>query len=308
MPEGNFMFTWQIGPTVVMGRNQDAGVEIDLPFCRAEGVDVIRRKSGGGSIYADLGNIMTSLITGNGAVEPIFAEYSAAMAECLSALGAGVEVSGRNDIRMSGGGKICGNAFYHMYDRNIVHGTLLYDTDARLMRGALTPERAKLLSKGVKSVESRISLLKGALPETGISGVREHIRQHLSDRTVQLSETDIRQIQEIESGYYSPDYLYGKDTTLVGEAHRCSERINGCGTVSLEVCTAEGWVTAVTARGDYFEFCNANTLFNKAFFGCPFNEAAMLQAMEKHKLHSCIRGLDQPSLGRMIRNLFGEGQ
>lgn len=305
MPEGNYMLTWQIGPTVVMGRNQDAKVEMDLPFCRTEGIDVIRRKSGGGSIYADRGNIMTSLITGNGAVEPIFAEYSAKMAECLSALGADVEVSGRNDIRLSGGGKICGNAFYHLSDRNIAHGTLLYDTDARLMRGALTPEKAKLQSKGVKSVESRISLLKDSLPEMDIETVRKHICRYLSDRTILISDSEIRKIQEIENGYYSPDYLYGKDATIIGEVHGSRERIEGCGTVSLDLYTTDGMVTAASVGGDYFEFCNANALFNKAFYGCSFNRTALLQASKKNKLHSCIRGLEESSLCRLIENLCG---
>lgn len=324
------MLTWQIAPTVVMGRNQDAKTEIDLSFCRKEGIDVIRRKSGGGSIYADHGNIMTSLITGGGAVEPIFAEYSAAMAECLSALGANVEVSGRNDIRMAGGGKICGNAFYHLSNRNIVHGTMLYDTDARLMRGALTPERAKLQSKGVKSVESRISLLKDAIPHIGIKDLLDHIRQYLTDSTLLLSDTDIRHILDIEAGYYAPSYLYGKDCnnletthsyckatvglpstpcnqppTRPGTTYHCGGRIEGCGTVSLDFHTEAGKITAVTLRGDYFEFGNANDIFVQAFLGCPFNAAAMLQAIDTHTPHNSIRGLQRASLYDLIKGMFG---
>lgn len=304
MPEGNYVMTWQIASTVVMGRNQDAKTEIDLPFCRKEGIDVIRRKSGGGSIYADMGNIMTSLITGSGAVEPIFAEYSEVMAECLRALSANVEVSGRNDIRMSEGGKICGNAFYHLSNRNIVHGTMLYDTDARLMCGALTPERAKLQSKGVKSVESRISLLKDAIPKTDMKKLQEHIRKHLTNSSVMLSEEDIRHILEIEAGYYAPSYLYGKDATYKGETCHYGNRIEGCGTVELEFCTESGMVTAVTIRGDYFEFCNANAVFNKAFFGCQFNEVALLQAVNTHKPYDSIRGLYHSSLCELIKGLF----
>ncbi len=307
MPEGNYVMTWQIGPTVVMGRNQDAQAEIDLPFCRAEGIDVIRRKSGGGSIYADRGNIMTSLITGSGAVEPIFAEYATAVAGCLSALEAGVEVSGRNDIRMTDGGKICGNAFYHLSNRNIVHGTMLYDTDARRMRGALTPERAKLLSKGVKSVESRISLLKDALPQVSVTELREHIRQHLTNATIVLGEHDIQRIQEIEAGYYVPSYLYGKDATH-GETHRCSNRIEGCGTVSLEFCTEDGRVQAVTVRGDYFEFGNANTLFHQTFYGCPFYEDALLHMAETHRPHESIRGLTLSALNNLISGALSAPQ
>lgn len=304
MPEGNYVMTWQIASTVVMGRNQDAKTEIDMPFCRIEGIDIIRRKSGGGSIYADLGNIMTSLITGSGAVEPIFAEYSEVMAECLQAVGANVEVSGRNDIRMSDGGKICGNAFYHLHNRNIVHGTMLYDTDARLMRGALTPERAKLQSKGVKSVESRISLLKDVIPHIGVKELQEHIRQHLTDRSILLSEEDIRHILEIEAGYYTPTYLYGKDAVDKGDICRYGSRIEGCGTVALEFCMEGGMVMAVTVRGDYFEFCNANAVFNKAFFGCPFNEAALLQVVDTCNPQNSIRGLHHSSLCGLIKGLF----
>ena len=76
LPEDNYLFSWQLGPTVVMGRNQIAAAEIDLDFCMAEGIDVIRRKSGGGTIYADRGNIMLSLVTGRGAVEPLFKQYA----------------------------------------------------------------------------------------------------------------------------------------------------------------------------------------------------------------------------------------
>lgn len=305
MPEGSYLLTWQISPTVVMGRNQDAGTEIDLAFCRTEGIDVIRRKSGGGCIYADKGNIMTSLITGSGAVEPIFAEYSAVIAACLSTLGAGVEVSGRNDIRMTDGGKICGNAFYHLADRNIVHGTMLYDTDARLMRGALTPERAKLQSKGVKSVESRISLLKDALPQMGTDKLQEHIRRYLANRTILLSAEDIRYILDIEAGYYDPTYLYGKDMAQRGKTYRSNGRIEGCGTVMLEFCIERGMVMAVTVKGDYFEFGNANTMFNKAFYGCRFNEETLWQAAEKHRPHSCIRGLSPDSFRKLLKGLSG---
>ena len=76
LPVDNYLFSWQLGPTVVMGRNQVAHQEVDLDFCRREGIDVVRRKSGGGAIFADSRNIMWSLITGEGAVEPLFVEYA----------------------------------------------------------------------------------------------------------------------------------------------------------------------------------------------------------------------------------------
>lgn len=91
---------------------------------------------------------MWSLITSSCAVEPLFRIYAHEVANSLNSLGAQTEVSGRNDITLKHGGKICGNAFYHLASHNIVHGTMLYDTNPRLMMGALTPDLQKLQSKG----------------------------------------------------------------------------------------------------------------------------------------------------------------
>ena len=199
LPEGNYLFTWRLRPTVVMGRNQVAHQEIDLDFCRQHGIDIIRRKSGGGAIFADERNIMVSLITGAGPVESLFAEYSRCVSDCLCALGAPTSVSGRNDIVLEGrdglaGGKVCGNAFYHLSDRNIVHGTMLFDTNPELMDGALHPDVSKLKSAGVKSVRSRVALLKDYLP-FGVERLQEALRERLTHITVELSEADVRAIE-----------------------------------------------------------------------------------------------------------------
>lgn len=302
LPEGSYLFTWQLSPTVVMGRNQDAGLEIDLDFCKTEGIDVIRRKSGGGSVYADRGNIMTSLITRGASVEDMFKEYAQNMSLCLKALGAEVEVSGRNDITLKGGGKICGNAFYHLAKRNIVHGTMLYDTDARLMKGALTPERAKLLSKGVKSVESRIALLKDTLPNITIETLREQIRLYLTDNTVRLGEKDIEAIRRIEQGYYEPSFMR---TTKAYDTSspRCYARIEGCGTVALTFNTKEATINKVTISGDFFELTDANKAFNETFCLCPFNEEAMCKAIKEREPHKSIRGLDAEALVTLLKSL-----
>ncbi len=302
LPENSYLMTWQLSPTVVMGRNQEAEAELDLAFCRKEGIDVIRRKSGGGCIYADKGNIMTSLITQGGAVEPLFAQYASAMAECLEALGAEVRVSGRNDIVLADGGKVCGNAFYHMAQRNIVHGTMLYDTDARLMHGALTPERAKLQSKGVKSVESRISLLKDVLPQANVAELRQHIRQFLCVHTIALSDSDIQRIEELEAGYYAPSFLLGKGKAETSYCH--STRIEGCGTVSLGFGVEGDRIKSVDVRGDYFDFADANAAFHQAFHGQPFDLDTLLYIIETKHPHESIRGLTQADLRCLVQHLI----
>jgi len=296
LPEGNYLFTWVLSPTVVMGRNQVAADEINLAFCRSEGIDVARRKSGGGCIYADTGNIMVSLITGAGAVEPLFAEYASCVAGGLRQLGAGVEVSGRNDIVLSDGGKICGNAFYHLPKRNIVHGTMLYDTDLRLMTGALTPDAGKLRSSGVKSVRSRIGLLKDKL-DIGVEQLRAELRNILCDRTIRLDEDDIQYIKAMETDYYDPEYLFGKAEST---HFACSRRIEGCGKVELHFALKNNIIEKVGVHGDFFEQKSASEAFTEAFSGVSLTYGGIKEAITTWHPEISIRGLDAESLVAMI--------
>ena len=211
----SYLFTWQLGPTVVMGRNQVLEQEVDVDFCHTHNIYMVRRHSGGGAIYADMGNIMISLITDAGSVESLFEEYSNAVASLLQSLGAPAVVSGRNDIMLSwsngsngsdglnsSNGKVCGNAFYHRTKSNIVHGTMLYDTDYDLMLGALRPPMEKLKRHGVESVRQRTTLLKDCL-SIGIGQLRSHIEHTLTSSVVSLSAHDVQQIEKIEQNYYN---------------------------------------------------------------------------------------------------------
>ena len=299
-PADNYLFTWQVSPTVVMGRNQVAHLELDLDFCRAEGIDVIRRKSGGGSIFADRGNIMVSVVTGSGSVEPLFAEYAENVAACLCRLGAKVSVSGRNDIVLDGGGKICGNAFYHMKDRNIVHGTMLYDTNFPLMMGALTPDKAKLQSKGVTSVKSRISLLKDSL-NMQVEEVRKALRAQLTDRTLRLTEDDVQYIKAIEADYYDPIYIYGRsakaDAVVEG-------RIPGCGTLALRFTLKGSRVEDVEVRGDYFALGDVAEAFRSAFVDKEYTCSTLVEAVHDHHPERTVRGLEREQLLELIIDSF----
>lgn len=296
LPEGSYLFSWQLRPTVVMGRNQVAHQEVDLDFCQRHHIDVIRRKSGGGAIFADGNNIMWSLITGAGAVEPLFAEYATSVSEALRQLGAHTEVSGRNDIVLAGGGKICGNAFYHLPGRNIVHGTMLYDTDPTLMQGALHPNVDKLQAKGVKSVRSRIGLLKSCL-DCGVSELRRRLQDLLCDREIALTDDDVRAIEEIERGYYEPAYLYGLSAS--GEVVR-GGRIEGCGTLNLHIDLQGSLIRGVRLTGDFFELADANEAFSQALCGIPFTLAAIQRAINEHHPERSVRHLTAEALCRLL--------
>ena len=145
MPSGEYFFAWQVAPTVICGRNQDVPAEVDIDFCRREGIQLYRRKSGGGAVFADRNNIMFSYIAPASAVQTAFHDYTSRVASALRLLGLDAEASGRNDITVEGR-KVAGNAYWQCAGRSIVHGTMLYDTDTRLMAGALTPSPTFRLS------------------------------------------------------------------------------------------------------------------------------------------------------------------
>lgn len=303
-PADDYLFSWTVGPTVVMGRNQVAEREIDLPFCRREGIDVVRRKSGGGCIYADGGNLMFSLVTGGGAVEPLFADYAATVAGALTRLGAEARVSGRNDIVLKGGGKVCGNAFYHLARRNVVHGTMLYDTDYRLMSGALLPDAGKLGARGVGSVRARTALIRDVLP-IGADRLRRELERRLTDRRILLTDHDVRQIREIERAYYADGWLFGRKA--VPTATVSTGRVEGMGTLELRFTAPRGVVEAVALAGDFLA-CRgeADAAFSAAFAGVPLTAAALREAAIAHGPEKAVRGLTQERLLALLDALPDE--
>ena len=157
--EGEAFFVWRVLPTVIIGRNQDLEAEVNLDYCLGHGVRVVRRKSGGGCVYSDKGNIMVSFVSRRGEVSAVFDRYLSALTACLCSLGLNAEKSGRNDILVDGR-KVSGNAFHQLPDRSIVHGTLLYDTDLDALEEAIRPPVEKLERHGVASVRQRVRNLK----------------------------------------------------------------------------------------------------------------------------------------------------
>lgn len=303
LPADNYFFSWVLAPTVVMGRNQIAAAEVDIQFCQKEGIEIVRRKSGGGCIYADGGNIMFSLITTQGDVESIFAEYSTQVAAALTAIGAKAHVSGRNDVLLESGAKVCGNAFYHLSQRNIVHGTMLYDTDYRRMSGALTPIQQKLEGhRGVGSVRSRVGLIKDICP-IGVEALRRGIETRLCDRTIEFTAADILEIEAIERPYHDSLYIYGHQEAVGSQsAVTITRRIEGCGTLTLSLkISAEGDVCRAALTGDFFSLTpSPEKKFARTLQGQSATSETLKQAVAANHLEHTLRGLDLPSLFSLI--------
>lgn len=206
LPADEYFFMWDVPPTVIFGHNQDVRSEVNLDYCRENGIDICRRRSGGGCVYADRDNIMTSYICPETDVEKTFARFTTIMAAQLRKMGIDASPSGRNDITV-GDRKISGNAFYLLPDRSIVHGTMLYDTNLAHMLNAITPSKAKLESHKVKSVEARITTAKRLLPQLTLENFRRRLIEGLETGVYSLTEKDRAEVREIEQAYYNPKWL-----------------------------------------------------------------------------------------------------
>ena len=193
--EDEAFFVWQVPPTVIIGRNQVMAAEVNLPYCRANGIRVFRRKSGGGCVYSDRGNLMVSCVMSGKDVPFLFENYIRRLALCLRRAGLEAEVSGRNDILVSGK-KVSGNAFFSIHGRNVMHGTLLFDCNPEQLENALTPSGTKLQSKGVSSVRQRVGCLRQFLAASSQASqhVSSQASQHVSGQESQhVSGQETRQ-------------------------------------------------------------------------------------------------------------------
>ena len=153
------LFTWIVKPTVIYGRHQSAEVEVNEDYCRQNGIAVVQRKSGGGCVYADEGNLMLSFISPSTHCEQVFAECLAFVCDALTAKGIPAVTTEHNDILVDGK-KVSGWACYTTPTGTIVHGTMLYDVNLDALQHAITPTKEKLNKHGVASVRQRVVNLK----------------------------------------------------------------------------------------------------------------------------------------------------
>lgn len=153
------LFTWIVSPTVIYGHHQSAEVEVNEAYCREHGIAVVQRKSGGGCVYADRGNLMLSFITPDTHSEQVFADFLTLVAQALQASGLQAVMTSHNDI-LVGDRKVSGWACYTCPTGTIVHGTMLYDVRLEALTKAITPTKEKLAKHGVASVRQRVANIK----------------------------------------------------------------------------------------------------------------------------------------------------
>ncbi len=202
-------FVWQVDPTVIIGRNQDLRSEVDLEYCNAKGINIVRRKSGGGCVYADRGNLMISYITPRKGVDDVFPFFMNRLAGVLRDCGVNAMVTGRNDI-LVGGRKVSGSAFFVHPGASIVHSTLMFNVDLDVLERAITPSAEKLSRHAVRSVRQRVANLAEFAPDLSVEAVTEALKATFCDSERVLTGLEIDSVRQLEKSYHKESFILGK--------------------------------------------------------------------------------------------------
>ena len=296
--DDDYFMGWRVNPTVMLGRNQLIDNEVNTDYCKEHKIDIFRRKSGGGCIYADKGCIQFSYISRAVNANEAFTAYMQRMADLLKGLKIDAQLSGRNDILINGT-KVSGCAFYQLSNRSVLHNSLLFDTQLDHLSNALTPAKEKLQSKGVESVRQRVTNV-ATYTQLDILAFMDYVRQEMCGAEVlELTEDDMKGVAEIEKELASDDFVYGKNPkySLVRK-----HRFEGVGTLEAHIELKNNIIGSINMVGDYFLLGDIDHDFLSLLKGCEFTREAVEERLENIDLSTIIRGL---KLRQFLRLLFG---
>ena len=246
------------GPSIIIGRNQNTIEEINTAYVEANDIIVVRRMSGGGAVYHDLGNLNYSFITkdeGN-SLQDNFKKFTQPVINALRKLGANAQLVGRNDIEIDGK-KVSGTAQYATGGRMYTHGTLMLKSDLDNVSKALRPKKEKIESKGVKSVRSRVGNIADYInKEMTIEEFKQYILESVFEeqgteiQEYVLTEEDWKQIEEISKNKYQTwEWNFGKSPKAnIQNSHR----FPNAGTIDVRLDVSQGIIRNVKIFGDFF--------------------------------------------------------
>ena len=293
-----YFILWQNSPAVIFGKNQDLFQEVDFRYAREHGIYLVRRITGGGAVYHDLGNLNISIM-GNFTKHPNYAEeYGEAVVRALQAIGLkGVEMNGRNDLYVDGK-KVSGWAKRIQGDSFLFHGTLLYDVDLDQLERVLQIESGKMQRKAVKSVKSVVQNIRELLPFQDISQLRTALERELrgQDRVWNLSSEEKSAIDKlVREKYESEEWIYNLSFT---PTHVHTTKAS-CGTIIINLQLAEDTISAINFRGDFLGNKDTDSLC-KVLRGVKRTKEAIRERLAAISVASYFSGLSNEDLVNML--------
>ena len=272
-------FLWQNDKAVIIGKNQNTEAEINKEFIAKNGIKVVRRLSGGGAVYHDLGNLNFTFITSDDGSECLdMRKFCRPIINALRSIGANAEFDGRNDITLNGM-KISGSAQYRKNGFCLHHGTIIFDSDLSFLEQALNPSFDKMESKGVSSVRRRVTTVREHISgEYDLERFKNVLKQTIIGdgfAEYRLTASDINSIKQLSGHYKTWEWTFGASPRFNMHKER---RVEGCGKIEVYMEVNAGVIEHIKFFGDFFGSGDC-AVIERRLTGCRLNEDAVRDAI-----------------------------
>ena len=250
----DFFILWQNESSIIIGKHQNTLEEINPAYVKENNIRVVRRLSGGGAVYHDLGNVNFTFIAAHTGGDFDFSSFCRPVMNALKSLGVEAKISGRNDMTIDGK-KFSGNSQYIKGGRVMHHGTILVDSDLEMVSKALKVPEDKYSSKGFKSVRSRVTNIRPYLAQSMTTGAfMECLRSFMFEtyrlEPYLLTEKDIQEIEKLQREVYDRwDWNFGGSPACEIQKKR---RVEGVGQIEVHMDVSGGIIQRIEFYGDYF--------------------------------------------------------
>jgi len=287
-----YVMLWQNDNAIIIGKNQNTLAEINEAYVKEQGIRVVRRLSGGGAVYHDMGNLNFTVIADAQGESLDFGRFCALVVKALQRVGVKAEINGRNDMTI-GGKKFSGNAQYLRQGRVMHHGTILFDSNASVLAKALQVDEAKIQAKGVKSVRSRVTNVRPCLP---VDMTLQQFRQILLNTILEeepgeeyvLTEKDLEIVETLKRERYDTwEWNYGHSPACT--LHK-KGRVEGCGTVEAFITLREGKISQIVFKGDFFGVSDPEQLAS-LLIGCRPDRASLEERLSQTEVSRYFMGM-----------------